>query len=105
MAGFMQIIEFQASRTEEIEERGRPPRTRGSSAPTFRRILATADRERPGTYLTIVEFDSTNRPWKTRGRPETSAFAAKMAGRCDGPAIFRKLDVPEEVAGEADAGG
>ena len=58
MARFVQIIEFQTSRIEEIEQLGRPSRTEGTTAPTFRRIMATADRDRPGTYLTIVEFDS-----------------------------------------------
>jgi hypothetical protein len=105
MAGFVQIIEFQTSRIEEIEELGRPPRTGGSSAPTFRRILATADRERPGTYLTIVEFDSHESAMENSGRPETSEFAAKMAALCDGPPVFRNLDVLREVTGEADAGG
>jgi hypothetical protein len=105
MAGFVQIIEFQTSRIEEIEELGRPPRTGGSSAPTFRRILATADRERPGTYLTILEFDSHESAMENSGRPETSEFAAKMAALCDGPPVFRNLDVLREVAGEADAGG
>jgi hypothetical protein len=69
MAGFVQIIEFQTSRIEEIEERGRPSRTGGSSAPTFRRILATADRERPGTYLTVVEFDSHEPAMENSGPP------------------------------------
>ena len=50
MARFVQIIEFQTARIEEIEALGRPSRTEGSTAPTFRRILATADRDRPGTY-------------------------------------------------------
>ena len=48
MAGFVQIIEFKSSRIKEIEELGRPSRTEGSTAPTFRRIIATADRDHPG---------------------------------------------------------
>ncbi len=74
MARFVQIIEFQTSRIEEIEALGRPSRTEGSTAPTFRRILATADRDRPGTYLTIVEFDSYESAMENSGgpRPPTS---------------------------------
>ncbi len=102
MARFVQIIEFQTSRIEEIEELGRPSRTEGTTAPTFRRIMATGDRDRPGTYLTIVEFDSYESAMENSNRPETSEFAAKMAALCDGPPVFRNLDVMWEDTGEAD---
>ena len=100
MAGFVQIIEFQTSRIEEIEALGRPSRTEGATPPTFRRIVATADRDRPGTYYTVVEFDSYDSAMENSGRPETSDFAAKMAELCDGPPTFRNLDVMWEDTGE-----
>jgi hypothetical protein len=100
MAGFVQIIEFQTSRIEEIEALGRPSRTEGTTAPTFRRIIATADRDRPGTYFTIVEFDSYESAMENSSRPETSDFAAKMAALCDGPPVFRNLDVLWEDTGQ-----
>ncbi|MBT2520200.1 hypothetical protein [Arthrobacter sp. ISL-28] len=100
MAGFVQIIEFQTSRIKEIEELGRPSRTEGSTPPTFRHIMATADRDRPGTYLTIVEFDSYDSAMENSSRPETSEFAAKMAALCDGDPVFRNLDVMWEDKGE-----
>jgi len=103
MARFVQIIEFKTSRIEEIEELGRPSRTEGSTAPTFGRIMATADRDRSGTYLTIVEFESYGSAMENSARPETSEFAAKMAALCDGPPVFRNLDVMwEDTAGTAD---
>ncbi|MFF2243108.1 hypothetical protein ACFVTM_02855 [Arthrobacter sp. NPDC058130] len=104
MARFVQIIEFQSSRIEEIEELGRPSRTEGSTAPTFGRIIATADRDRPGTYFTIVEFESYESAMENSNRPETSEFAAKMAALCDGPPVFRNLDVMWEDTGGDDAG-
>ncbi|CAN7197644.1 hypothetical protein [Arthrobacter sp. LjRoot14] len=100
MAGFVQIIEFQTSRIEEIEQLGRPSRTEGGTPSTFRRIVATADRDRPGTYFTIVDFDSYESAMENSNRPETSEFAAKMAALCDGPLIFRNLDVMWEDTGE-----
>jgi hypothetical protein len=103
MARFVQIIEFKTSRIEDIEELGRPSRTEGSTTPTFGRILATADRDRSGTYLTIVEFESYESAMENSSRPETSEFAAKMAALCDGPPVFRNLDVMwEDTAGTAD---
>ncbi|WP_353711125.1 hypothetical protein [Arthrobacter sp. K5] len=100
MAGFVQIIEFQTSRIEEVEALGRPSRTEGTTAPTFRRIIATADRDRPGTYFTIVEFDSYESAMENSNRPETSDFAAKVAALCDGPPVFRNLDVLWEDTGQ-----
>ena len=99
MARFVQIIEFQSSRIEEIEALGRPARTEGSPPPTVRRIVATADRDRPGSYFTIVEFDSYDSAMENSARPETSAFAAQMAALCDGPPVFRNLDVMWEDNG------
>ena len=101
MAGFMQIIEFTTSRIKEIEELGRPSRTEGTTLPTFRRIVATADRDHPGHYFTVVDFDSFETAMDNSGRPETSEFAAKMAELCDGPVIFHNLDVMWEDTGTA----
>ena len=58
MAGFTQIIEMQTSRIDEVEALIRELRNRlddgRSSAP--RRGTITADRDREGFYLSIVEF-------------------------------------------------
>lgn len=99
MTGFIQIIEFQTSRMEEIEQLGRPSRSEGSSPATFRRIVATADRDRPGTYLQIVEFDSYESAMENSRRPETGEFAARFAALCDAPPVFRNLDVNWEDEG------
>ena len=101
MPGFVQIVEFTSSRIKEIEVLGRPSRTEGSTAPTFRRIVATADRDHPGHYFTIVDFDSFDSAMENSGRPETSEFAAKMAALCDGPVIFHNLDVLWQDNGES----
>ena len=105
MAGFVQIIEFTSSRIKEIEELGRPSRTEGSTAPTFRRIVATADRDHPDHYFTIVDFDSFDSAMENSGRPETSEFAAKMAELCDGPVTFHNLDVMWEDSGDGTGNG
>jgi quinol monooxygenase YgiN len=93
MAGFVQIVEFQTSRIEEVQaliEERRPQLEAGN---TVRRVTATADRDRPGYYLTIVEFDSYEAAMDNSNRPETSEFAAAMAKLCDAPAKFYNLDV------------
>jgi quinol monooxygenase YgiN len=99
MARFVQIIEYQSSRIEEIEALGRPSRTEGDTAPTFRRIVAATDHDRPGTYYTIIEFDSYESAMENSARPETSEFAAQFAALCDSPPVFRNLDIRWEDTG------
>jgi hypothetical protein len=57
------------------------------------RATITADRDRPGTYLNIVEFDSYDLAMENSARPETAEFATRMAALCDGPPRFYNLDV------------
>jgi hypothetical protein len=60
MAGFAQIIEMQTSRIDEVEALIRELRDRlddGGSSARLRGTM-TADRDREGFYLSIVEFDS-----------------------------------------------
>jgi len=96
MAGFIQIIEYRTSRFDEVKTLGEEiaKQDTGSLA---RRITATEDRERPGTYLTIVEFDSYESAMTNSARPETKQFAEQMQKLCDGPPAFRNLDVRHEL--------
>jgi hypothetical protein len=55
----------------------------------------TSDRDRPNTYVNIIEFESYESAMENSNRPETSAFAARMAGLCDGPPNFYNLDVQD----------
>jgi hypothetical protein len=93
MAGFVQIVEFKTSRIDEVQaliEERQPQMEAGS---TVRRLIATADRDRPGYYLTIIEFDSYESAMENSNRPETSEFSSAMAKLCDGPAKFYNLDM------------
>jgi quinol monooxygenase YgiN len=92
MAGFIQIIEFQTSRFDELKALAEQYRM-DSSDNTARRVTLSEDRERPGTYLNIVEFDSYESAMENSKRPETSQFAEQMQKLCDGPPKFYNLDV------------
>ena len=97
MGGFIQIIEIQTSRFDEVEALGKEIRGRlddGSSSSPLRGTI-TADRDRPGVYLNIVEFDSYDAAMENSNRPETGEFAARLAKLCDAPPTFRNLDVSE----------
>jgi quinol monooxygenase YgiN len=94
MAGFVQIIEFDTSRIDEVRALADEFQSR-REAGTVRRAGVTADRDHPGHYLTVVEFDSYDSAMENSRRPDTAEFSARMAQLCDGPPTFHNLDVLE----------
>jgi hypothetical protein len=101
MGSFIQIIEFKSSRPDEIKnladkyraERG----ASGDSSPV--RGTFTEDRDRPGTYLNIVEFESYEKAMENSNDPRTGEFAQAMSELCDGPPKFYNLNVNEAWEG------
>src|SRR3954468_22176436 len=93
----MQIIEMQTSRIDEVEALIRELRDRlddgGASAP--RRGTMTADGDREGFYLSVIEFDSYEAAMENSNRPEVGEYAARLAKLCDVPPRFYTLDVRE----------
>ena len=96
MAGFVQIIEFTTSRPDELralsEELRRQRQASGDGTSPLR-VTFTADRDRPGHYVNVIEFESYEAAMENSNRPDTTAFAAKMAELCEGPPKFSNLDV------------
>ncbi len=92
MDGFVQIIEFTTSRIDEIKSMNDQWR---ESHPEIgpMRILVTADRDRPNTYVSIVEFASYDEAMRNSQEPQTGEWAEQMASLCDGPPTFLNLDV------------
>jgi len=62
-------------------------------APPGFRLNVTRDRDRPNRFFTIVEFPSYEVAMDNSGRPETDAFAERMAALCTRGPIFYNLDV------------
>jgi hypothetical protein len=95
MAKFVQTIEMQTSRIEEIESLLKAMRARreGEDGPSPRRAILASDRDRPGYYVNIIEFDSYETAMENSARPETGEFAEQLAKLCDGPPVFHNLDV------------
>lgn len=92
MAGFVQIIEVKTSRIEEMDALVDEMRASGAPMPMVRATM-TADRDRPGYYLSILEFDSYEEAMANSQKPETAEMAKKMASLGDGPPKFYNLDV------------
>jgi quinol monooxygenase YgiN len=90
---FIQLIEITSSRVSEIEALTAEWRAQTEGQRTAVRGTLTQDRERPGTYLQIVEFSSYEDAMANSRLPTTSAFAERLAALCDRPPVFRNLDV------------
>lgn len=96
--GFIQIIEYQTSRIEEIEALGKEFREQSAQATGVAKPLrgtVTADQDRPGFFLSLVEFESAEAAMEASSRPETQAFFGRLSALMDGPAKFYNLAVVE----------
>lgn len=92
MAGFVQIIEYTTSRIDEMRALNDKWRDEHPEMGPVR-ITVTADRDRPNTYLSIVEFASYEEAMRNNDDPLTAQFAEQMQALADGPPTFRNLDV------------
>ena len=92
MAAFVQIIEFKTSRFDELEALAEQYDL-NSGDNTARKVTIAEDRDNPGTFYNVVEFDSYESAMKNSQRPEVGQFAEAMQKICDGPPKFYNLDV------------
>lgn len=90
---FIQLIEITTTRPDEVEALVNEWRTRTEGRRTAQRGTFTQDRERPNTYLQIVEFPSYVDAMANSDLPETATFSEHLGQLCDGPMLFRNLDV------------
>ena len=74
MAGFVQIIEMQTSRIDEVMALTDELRSRASEGATVRRGTYTRDRDRAGYYMAILEFDSYAQRYDSSGERVGSEF-------------------------------
>jgi hypothetical protein len=90
---FIQIMEVTTTRPEEMHQLVEEWSAKTEGKRTAYRATFTGDRDRPGTYVQIVEFPSYEEAMANSGLPETGEFAEKLARLCDSPPVFRNLDV------------
>ena len=93
---FVQVIEFDAARYDEVKKIGDEwEASIGSDRKAVRRVFCE-DRDRPGHYVNIVFFDSYEEAMENSNNPVTQEFSAKMGALGDGEPKFYNLDVIEE---------
>jgi hypothetical protein len=94
VTGFVQVIQIKTSRVDEIRSLVERMRAENDSGAAVRGTV-TADRDRPGYFFNIVEFESYEAAMQNSARPEVSSYAARLAALCDEPPRFYNLDVVE----------
>jgi hypothetical protein len=90
---FVQVIEFETTRPAEVEALVGEWQEKTSGRRTARRGTFTKDRDRPNTYVQIVEFPSYEDAMANSQLPETAELSERIRAVCDGPMVFRNLDV------------
>ncbi|HEY5170775.1 MAG TPA: hypothetical protein VIK54_03510 [Acidimicrobiia bacterium] len=93
---FVQTIEFQTSRIDEILALDSKWREATAGKRTATAINITRDRDRPNTFVWMIEFPSYEDAMRNNDLPETQQIAEQMMKLSDGPAVFRNLDVVEQ---------
>jgi quinol monooxygenase YgiN len=93
MAGFVQLVEFEAADVEAVQATLQTFRSEHPEVMTFSVSTLTEDRDRPGTYVAIVEFSSHDEAMAQSNNPLLSEFAGNLTGLLRGPQRFRNLDV------------
>lgn len=92
MTGFVQIIEIKTSQVDEVRRLVAEMRAENDSGNVLRGTVGE-DRDRPGYYVNIVEFESYAAAMENSARPEVRDYAARLAALCDQPPRFYNLHV------------
>ena len=92
---FVQIIEFKTNRIDEFKDVLDAARAK-SEGRTPHRVVHTKDRDTENLYALILEFPSQEKAMENSNRPESGELAASLASLCDGPLMFRNLDLLRE---------
>jgi hypothetical protein len=90
---FIQIIEFTTARIDEVEALMDKWVTLSAGRRKVDRSGFTADRDRPQSYVQIVEFPSYEEAMLNSALPETAEFAQGLAELCKEPPRFRNLEL------------
>ena len=99
MPGFTQIMEIKTSRIDEVQALMEKMEAESGDTVVSTRALLTSDRDRPGYYLAIIEFESFEEAMKQSNDPVTTDFAKQLSALFDAPPKFYNLDVVRVMAG------
>jgi len=93
---FVQIIEYETTRSAELEILFDEWLKATEGKRTIARELHTQDRDRPARFVDIVEFPSYDAAMVNNDLPETRQIAERMRSLCTSEPRFLNLDVVRE---------
>jgi FPC/CPF motif-containing protein YcgG len=96
MMSFIQIMQVQTSKIDEIRAAVDDWEKATEGKRTVKRSFVCQDRDTPDRYSVIVFFDSYEDATNNSALPETDALSKKTMGLSDSPPTFFNLDVIEE---------
>jgi hypothetical protein len=96
MAKFVQVIEWQSSKFDEMQAIIDEYRAKTAGKRTTAHVLVGKSRDADDRYVSIIEFPSYEDAMKNNELPETAEMAQKMQSLADAPPKFHNLDVVQE---------
>ena len=94
---FIQTISYTTTRPDEIKAVSDQFERENPDAPGLVGVKVLKDRDRENAYLIVAEFENYDVAMENSARPETDAFARKMAELVDAPPTFGNYDVIDEM--------
>lgn len=93
---FVQIVDFQTERLEEMQQLVQEARQRTADragGPTHSMLLK--DRDNPNRYLALIEFESYEDAMRNSNDPKTTRMAEQMSELSIGERTFTNCDLLE----------
>ncbi|WP_372347068.1 hypothetical protein [Streptomyces sp. KL116D] len=93
---FVQIIDFESQRMDEMQElldRFEQQMSGTPGGPTHRILLQ--DRDTAGRYLAIIEFESYDDAMRSNERPEVARLNEQLSALCTRPPAFTNCDLKD----------
>ncbi len=96
MPQYIQVVEYQTSDIDAVR-RIASERSYDEGTPKPLSVTVVADRDRPGTFASILRFSSYEDAMKHSEAESTHALVEKMAPLMTGERRFYNLDVIEDT--------
>jgi len=93
---FIQVVEFDTTREEELQRLLDEWRDAVGSETTVMHSRLARDHTKPGHYVAIVEFPSYEEAMRNSELPQTDEMSRRVQALCQSPPRFLDLDVIRE---------
>jgi quinol monooxygenase YgiN len=90
---FVQVIEFDTKQEADVQRLMDEWRDSVGEQTTVTHTTLARDHNRPGHYVTIVEFPSYDEAMRNSRMPQTEEMFHRMQSLCEGSPRFIDLDV------------